>query len=43
MRTVVARFERPDDLDRAVVSLTVDPKTQVNFEAGEGVVTVDGP
>lgn len=42
MRTVVARFERPDSLHQAVVSLTVDPKMQVNFEVGEMVVTVDG-
>lgn len=42
MRTVVARFERPENLNEAIVSLTFDPKYLVNFEAGEGVVTVDG-
>ncbi|MDL5363103.1 hypothetical protein [Halalkalicoccus sp. NIPERK01] len=42
MRTVVARFERPEILNEAIVSLTFDPKYLVNFEAGEGVVTVDG-
>lgn len=40
MRTVVARFERPDTLDEGFASLTVDPEHRVTFEAGEGVVTV---
>lgn len=40
MRTVVARFERPDSLEEGIVSLTVDAEHRVNFEAGEGVVTV---
>lgn len=39
-RTVVARFERPDTLDRGFVSLIVDSEHRVNFEASEGVVTV---
>lgn len=42
MRTVVARFERPENLNEAIVSLTFDPKHLVNFETGEGIVTVDG-
>lgn len=41
-RIVVARFERPENLNEAIVSLTFDPKYLVNFEAGEGIVTVDG-
>lgn len=40
MRTAVARFERPDGLENAVVSLTVDADHLVTFEAGEGVVTI---
>lgn len=31
VRTVVARFARPASLDGSIVSLTVDPKTRVNF------------
>jgi hypothetical protein len=41
LRTVVARFDRPDALDSAVVSLTVDAETRVTVRADEGVVTVD--
>lgn len=41
LRTVVARFERPEALDSAAVSLTVDAETRVTVRAGEGVVTVD--
>jgi hypothetical protein len=40
-RTVLARFERPETFESAVVSLTVDPETRVNVAAGEGVVTVE--
>ena len=40
-RSTVARFERPDALDSAVVSLTVDPSTRYNVATGEGVVTID--
>lgn len=40
-RTVVARFERPAALDRARVSLTLDPETRVHVRVGDGVVTVD--
>lgn len=42
IRTVVARIERPETLNEAIVSLTFDPKYLVNFATGEGVVTVDG-
>lgn len=42
LRTVVARFERPAILNKGVVSLTYDSEHVVNFEVGEGVVTVDG-
>lgn len=41
VRTVLAQLERPERLDRAVVSVTVDPRTQVNITADEGIVTVD--
>lgn len=41
MRTVVARFERPDALETGVVSLTVDAETRVTFSVGDGVVTVE--
>ena len=40
-RSTVARFERPDALDSAVVSLTVDLSTRYNVATGEGVVTID--
>lgn len=40
-RTVMARFERPDDLSAGVVSLTVDAETRVNVRVDEGVVTVE--
>lgn len=41
MRTVVARVDRPDRLDSAVVSLTADADSRVTFAVGEGVVTVE--
>lgn len=40
-RTVVARFERPESLETAIVSLTVDADTRVHFTADEGVVAVE--
>jgi len=39
-RTVAVRFERPERLDAATVSLTVSVEKRVNFAAGEGVVTL---
>ncbi|WP_135819596.1 hypothetical protein [Halostella litorea] len=39
-RTVAVRFERPETLDAATVSLTVGEEKRVNFAAGEGVVTL---
>lgn len=43
-RTVVARFERPDALETATVSLTVDPETRVHFRTTDDVLTVEsGP
>lgn len=39
-RTGVARFERPDELESGLTSLTVDPETRVNVAAGEGIVTI---
>lgn len=35
VRTVAARFDRPDTLETARVSLTADPETRVTFEDGE--------
>jgi hypothetical protein len=39
-RTVAVRFERPERLDAATVSLTVSVEKRINFAAGEGVVTL---
>ncbi|KDE59613.1 hypothetical protein EL22_19275 [Halostagnicola sp. A56] len=39
-RTGVARFERPDELESGLTSLTVDPETRVNVATGEGIVTI---
>lgn len=41
LRTVLARIDRPESLDSATVSLTVDADTRVNFGVDEGVVTVE--
>jgi hypothetical protein len=38
---VLARIDRPESLDSATVSLTVDADTRVNFGIDEGVVTVE--
>ncbi|WP_121823480.1 hypothetical protein [Halostella salina] len=40
-RTVAVRFDRPETLDGATVSLTVGTEKRVNFAAGEGVMTLD--
>ena len=40
MRTAAVRFERPDTLDSAVVSLTVERDERWNVAASEGVVTI---
>ncbi|MFC6767361.1 hypothetical protein [Natrinema soli] len=40
VRTVVARFERPDTLETGSVSLTVDTETRMRFEVGDGVVSL---
>jgi hypothetical protein len=40
-RVVVARFERPETLFSAVVSLTVDAETRVTVAAADGAVTVE--
>lgn len=39
-RTGVVRFERPDELESGLTSLTVDPETRVNVAAREGIVTI---
>lgn len=39
-RTAAVRFERPEALDTAVVSLTVAPDERWNVAAGEGVVAI---
>ena len=39
-RTVAVRFERPDRLETAIASLTVDAEERWNVAAGEGVVTI---
>jgi len=40
-RTAVARFQQPETLDSATVSLIVDPETRVTFRSTEGVVTIE--
>lgn len=40
-RTVAARFERPDTLALAGVSLTVDADTRITFDTTDSVVTVE--
>ena len=42
-RTVAVRFERPERLDAATVSLTVGTEKRVSFAASEGVVALSEP
>lgn len=41
LRTALARFGRPEALEPALVSLTIDEEMRITVAAGEGVVTLE--